>query len=76
MNRGQEFVIGGYFPGPHGFDSLIVGYYDKDNLTYVARTSERICSGLSETSVFEIETSSDADLPIRESAGDEAIMIW
>ena len=38
VNRGQEFVIGGYFPGPHGFDSLIVGYYDKDNLTYVART--------------------------------------
>ena len=25
VNRGQEFVIGGYFPGPHGFDSLIVG---------------------------------------------------
>ena len=38
VNRGQEFVIGGYFPGPHGFDSLIVGYYDGDNLTYVART--------------------------------------
>ena len=38
VNRGQEFVIGGYFPGPHGFDSLIVGYYDGDMLTYVART--------------------------------------
>jgi DNA ligase D-like protein (predicted ligase) len=37
-NRGQEFVIGGYFPGPHGFDSLIVGYYDGDELMYVART--------------------------------------
>ena len=38
VNRGQEFVIGGYFPGPHGFDSLIVGYYDGDKWTYVART--------------------------------------
>src|SRR5882762_10729969 len=38
VNRGQEFVIGGYFPGPHGFDSLIVGYYDGDKLIYVART--------------------------------------
>ncbi len=38
VNRGQEFVIGGYFPGPHGFDSLILGYYDKDKLMYVART--------------------------------------
>jgi ATP-dependent DNA ligase len=27
VNRGQELVIGGYIPGPHGFDSLIVGYY-------------------------------------------------
>jgi bifunctional non-homologous end joining protein LigD len=38
VNRGQEFVIGGYFPGPHGFDSLIVGYYERDKLLYVART--------------------------------------
>jgi ATP-dependent DNA ligase len=38
VNRGQEFVIGGYFPGPHGFDSLMVGYYDGDKLMYVART--------------------------------------
>jgi bifunctional non-homologous end joining protein LigD len=38
VNRGQEFVIGGYFPGPHGIDSLIVGYYDGDRLVYVART--------------------------------------
>jgi bifunctional non-homologous end joining protein LigD len=38
VNRGQEFVIGGYFPGPHGFDSLILGYYDEDKLMYVART--------------------------------------
>jgi bifunctional non-homologous end joining protein LigD len=38
VNRGQEFVIGGYFPGSHGFDSLILGYYDRDKLMYVART--------------------------------------
>jgi len=38
VNRGQEFVIGGYFPRPHGIDSLIVGYYDGDELMYVART--------------------------------------
>jgi DNA ligase D-like protein (predicted ligase) len=38
INRGQEFVIGGYFPGPHGFDSIIVGYYSGKDLMYVART--------------------------------------
>jgi DNA ligase D-like protein (predicted ligase) len=36
-NRGQELVIGGYIPGPHGFDSLIVGYYQGKDLMYVAR---------------------------------------
>src|SRR5713101_9580022 len=37
VNRGQEFVIGGYIPGPHGLDSLIVGYYQNKDLMYVAR---------------------------------------
>jgi DNA ligase D-like protein (predicted ligase) len=37
VNRGQELVIGGYIPGPHGFDSLIVGYYQNKGLMYVAR---------------------------------------
>jgi len=37
VNRGQELVIGGYIPGRHGFDSLIVGYYRGDDLVYVAR---------------------------------------
>jgi hypothetical protein len=36
-NGGQELVIGGYIPGPHGFDSLIVGYYQGKDLIYVAR---------------------------------------
>jgi bifunctional non-homologous end joining protein LigD len=38
ISHGQEFVIGGYFPGPHGFDSIIVGYYEGKDLMYVART--------------------------------------
>jgi len=37
VNHGQELVIGGYVPGPHGFDSLIVGYYRGNDLVYVAR---------------------------------------
>jgi ATP-dependent DNA ligase len=37
VNRGQELVIGGYIPGPHGFASLIVGFYRGKDLVYVAR---------------------------------------
>ena len=37
VNRGQELVIGGYIPGPHGLDSIIVGFYKGEDLVYVAR---------------------------------------
>jgi ATP-dependent DNA ligase len=36
INRGQEFVIGGYTPD-HPFDALIVGYYEGDKLLYAAK---------------------------------------
>jgi DNA ligase D-like protein (predicted ligase) len=37
LNRAQEFVVGGFIPGPHGVDSVIVGYYRDKKLVYVAR---------------------------------------
>jgi bifunctional non-homologous end joining protein LigD len=37
INKAQEFVIGGFIPGPHGVDSIIVGYYRGKDLVYVAR---------------------------------------
>jgi bifunctional non-homologous end joining protein LigD len=37
LNSGQELVIGGYIPGSHGLDSIIVGYYRRKELIYVAR---------------------------------------
>lgn len=39
-NREQEFVIGGYVPGPRGFDMLIVGLYEKKRLLYVAKVKD------------------------------------
>jgi bifunctional non-homologous end joining protein LigD len=36
INRGQEFVIGGYTPD-HPFDALIVGYYEGDKLLYAGK---------------------------------------
>jgi DNA ligase D-like protein (predicted ligase) len=38
VNRGQEFVIGGYTVGTKTFDALIFGYYEGDRLIYTART--------------------------------------
>ena len=36
-NREQEFVIGGYIPGAHGFDALLVGVYENKALLFVAK---------------------------------------
>ena len=38
INRGQEFVIGGYTIGGRTFDALVFGYFDGPRLVYVART--------------------------------------
>ena len=35
--KGQELVIGGYLPGPHVFDSLLVGYYDGPRLMFLGK---------------------------------------
>ena len=38
INRGQEFVVGGYTLGASPFDALIFGYYDGPRLIYAGRT--------------------------------------
>jgi bifunctional non-homologous end joining protein LigD len=38
INKGQEFVIGGYTMGGASFDALIFGCYEGSKLLYVART--------------------------------------
>lgn len=38
VNRGQEFVNGGYTVGSKNFDALVVGYYEDDRLIYAVRT--------------------------------------
>jgi ATP-dependent DNA ligase len=39
-NREQEFVIGGYIPGSHGFDALLVGVYENKRLIFVAKVKD------------------------------------
>jgi bifunctional non-homologous end joining protein LigD len=37
LAKQQEFVIGGYRPGNHGVDALIVGYYEGRQLRYAGK---------------------------------------
>jgi DNA ligase D-like protein (predicted ligase) len=38
LNKGQEFVVGGYTLSDKNFDALVIGYYDGRRLIYAART--------------------------------------
>jgi ATP-dependent DNA ligase len=37
VNQGQELVIAGYVPASKNFESILVGYYEGNNLLYAAR---------------------------------------
>jgi bifunctional non-homologous end joining protein LigD len=39
-DREQEFVIGGYIPGAHRFDALLVGVYENKQLNFVAKVKD------------------------------------
>jgi DNA ligase D-like protein (predicted ligase) len=71
INKGQELVIGGYVPAPKNFDSIIVGYYERNDLIYVARVRAGFVPAL-RAKVFErfhnleIKTCPFSNLPQRE----------
>src|SRR5262249_53844109 len=48
VNRGQEFVIGGYTIGSRTFDALVLGVYQDRQLIYVARTRNGFTPALRE----------------------------
>jgi DNA ligase D-like protein (predicted ligase) len=37
LDRQQEFAVGGYRPGPHGVDALLVGYHDGKDLRFAGK---------------------------------------
>jgi DNA ligase D-like protein (predicted ligase) len=37
LDRQQEFVVGGYRPGPHGVDALLVGFYEGKKLRFAGK---------------------------------------
>jgi ATP dependent DNA ligase C terminal region len=38
--RAEAFVIGGYIPGAHGFDALLVGVYENKEFIFVAKVKD------------------------------------
>jgi bifunctional non-homologous end joining protein LigD len=66
LNNRQELVIGGYVPGAHGVESIIVGYYKESELIYVE--SGMGCAGDTEASIPEVAASGSCRMSLLESA--------
>jgi ATP-dependent DNA ligase len=63
INKGQEFVIGGYTQG-NPFDAVIVGYYEGGKLIYAAKVRNAFCAIPSPGANVAHETAFDGDVPI------------
>jgi ATP-dependent DNA ligase len=70
VNRGQEFVIGGYTVGATTFDALIFGYYEGDRLIYAARTRNGF-TPVTRAQLLKHPGARDQGVPVLESSGGE-----
>ena len=68
VNRGQEFVIGGYTVGTRTFDALIFGYYEGDRLIYAARTRNGFTPAVREQLFRKFRGLEITRLPVRQPA--------
>jgi len=67
LNRGQELVIGGYVPGTHGLDSIIVGTTEARSWFTSPESGTDSCLH-TETGIREAATVGSAGLSVCESA--------
>ena len=71
INRGQEFVIGGYTPSDRNFDALIFGY-STTGIFSMLRVHVTDSHPLPRTAVQEVEAAGDQGMSLREpSRGEE-----
>jgi hypothetical protein len=72
INRRQEFVGGGFTPGPHGLDAIIVGYFREKDLVYVARVRNGFVPRTRRMLPENLKTACHRRMYVRESTGDRA----
>ena len=71
INRGQEFVIGGYTIGGATFDALVFGYHEGDKLIYAARTRNGFTPKLRGELLKKFKPLEIEGVPVCESSGEK-----
>ena len=67
-NMEQEFVVGGYIPGARGFDALLVGVYEKNELIFVREGEGRLRSADSGRDLPDTQGAANCPVSLQESA--------
>jgi hypothetical protein len=68
VNRGQEFVIGGYLPSGDALDSILVGYYEGRDLIYAGSIRAGIPSDYRRALLPHLEELRKQRCPVRQPA--------
>ena len=74
-NREQEFVIGGYIPGSHGFDALLVGVYENKRAHLCREGEGRVCAANSGRNLPGSQKAESCPLPVQKSAREKGLAV-
>ena len=69
VNRGQEFVIGGYTHGTKTFDALVFGYYEGERADVRRAHPQRLHAGNARALFKKFKGLEIDGMPVREPAG-------
>ena len=72
-NREQEFVIGGYIPGAHGFDALLVGVYENKRAHLCREGEGRVCTEDSGRNLPGSSRAENCALPVQKPAREKGL---
>ena len=64
----RSFVIGGYIPGAHGFDALLVGVYENKELIFSAKVKNGFVPRIRDELFPALKALQSFPLPIHQSA--------
>jgi bifunctional non-homologous end joining protein LigD len=67
LDKQQEFVVGGYRPGPNGVDVLLVGFYDGKDLRFAGKVRAGFTPHVPARSVCATEAIAHGSMPVRRS---------
>jgi bifunctional non-homologous end joining protein LigD len=67
LNRGQEFVIGGYTLSAQNFDALIFDYYEGDRIIYAVRTRSGFTPASRQQLFRRFDALQTPEMPVRQS---------